>query len=269
MSKVIILTDRNNKLKYEQNKKMLFKSRLEMKSSHSKNIVPLSISNITSNKIKKTLKMKDNQKSSNKNEKINAYTHKKNLVYINGNNNIFRDEKNIYPKNFNSTFNNFAKNINKDNIFRNTHSKKETSKNYNSNKTFINKSLNNSIIGKSILYNKKIQNNNKKIIKKNKFNEKKKILSLSNSLTKSNRNNINTYNKKNINKNIKKNIFSTNENITNNHINDSIININYPKLQIKDFKISAISGTDNPQIIQEAYKLDIDEFISINTKSLS
>jgi len=98
MSKVIILTDRNNKLKYEQNKKMLFKSRLEMKSSHSKNIVPLSISNITSNKIKKTLKMKDNQKSSNKNEKINAYTHKKNLVYINGNNNIFRDEKNIYPK---------------------------------------------------------------------------------------------------------------------------------------------------------------------------
>ena len=30
----------------------------------------------------------------------------------------------------------------------------------------------------------------------------------------------------------------------------------------KDFKIIAISGTDNPQIIQEAYKLEIDEFIS-------
>ena len=30
----------------------------------------------------------------------------------------------------------------------------------------------------------------------------------------------------------------------------------------KDFKIVAISGTDNPQIIQEAYKLEIDEFIS-------
>jgi len=30
----------------------------------------------------------------------------------------------------------------------------------------------------------------------------------------------------------------------------------------RDFKIIAISGTDNPQIIQEAYKLDIDEFIS-------
>ena len=30
----------------------------------------------------------------------------------------------------------------------------------------------------------------------------------------------------------------------------------------KDFKIIAISGTDNPHIIQEAYKLEIDEFIS-------
>lgn len=29
----------------------------------------------------------------------------------------------------------------------------------------------------------------------------------------------------------------------------------------KDFKVVAISGTDNPQIIQEAYKLEIDEFI--------
>ena len=27
----------------------------------------------------------------------------------------------------------------------------------------------------------------------------------------------------------------------------------------KDFKIIAISGTDNPQIVQEAYKLEIDE----------
>ena len=30
----------------------------------------------------------------------------------------------------------------------------------------------------------------------------------------------------------------------------------------RDFKIIAISGTDNPQIIQEAYRLQIDEFIS-------
>ena len=30
----------------------------------------------------------------------------------------------------------------------------------------------------------------------------------------------------------------------------------------RDFKIVAISGTDNPQIIQDAYKLGIDEFIS-------
>ena len=30
----------------------------------------------------------------------------------------------------------------------------------------------------------------------------------------------------------------------------------------RDFKIIAISGTDNPQIIQEAFKLEIDEFIS-------
>ena len=29
----------------------------------------------------------------------------------------------------------------------------------------------------------------------------------------------------------------------------------------RDFKIIAISGTDNPQIVQEAFKLDIDEFI--------
>lgn len=30
----------------------------------------------------------------------------------------------------------------------------------------------------------------------------------------------------------------------------------------RDFKIIAISGTDNPEIVQEAYKLEIDEFIS-------
>jgi len=30
----------------------------------------------------------------------------------------------------------------------------------------------------------------------------------------------------------------------------------------RDFKIIAVSGTDNPQIIQDAYKLEIDEFIS-------
>lgn len=30
----------------------------------------------------------------------------------------------------------------------------------------------------------------------------------------------------------------------------------------RDFKIIAVSGTDDPQIIQEAYKLEIDEFIS-------
>ncbi len=29
----------------------------------------------------------------------------------------------------------------------------------------------------------------------------------------------------------------------------------------RDFKIVAISGTDNPQVVQEAYKLEIDEFI--------
>ncbi len=30
----------------------------------------------------------------------------------------------------------------------------------------------------------------------------------------------------------------------------------------RDFKIIAVSGTDNPEIIQEAYKLEIDEFVS-------
>ena len=30
----------------------------------------------------------------------------------------------------------------------------------------------------------------------------------------------------------------------------------------RDFKIIAVSGTDNTEIIQEAYKLQIDEFVS-------
>ncbi len=34
------------------------------------------------------------------------------------------------------------------------------------------------------------------------------------------------------------------------------------KEENRDFKIVAVSGTDNPQIIQEAYKYEIDEFIS-------
>ena len=48
MSKVIILSDRNNhQIKYD--KKLLFKSRLEINSSRRKNYIPLSISNNQSN----------------------------------------------------------------------------------------------------------------------------------------------------------------------------------------------------------------------------
>ena len=72
---------------------------------------------------------------------LKPYSHKKNISYINGNtNNIYRDKNIISCKYFNSTFNNFTKNINKNND--NINSKNNININYNSNKTFINKSLN-------------------------------------------------------------------------------------------------------------------------------
>ena len=243
MSKVIVLTDRTNPLKIEENKRLLFKSRLNMSSSHRKNLASLSIPNSQLNINKKSLIIKEKNKFSNKKEKVNPYTHKKNITYINGNNgnNNHLKDRNFNFKYFNSTFNNFSKNLKHD-IINNNYKKekeKETNKNYYSNKTFINKSLNNSVIGKSVFGGRKIKNfeKNKKRQKNELPRAKKKILSLSNSLTKS-KNNKNKnkdyykyYKKEFINKNIKKNIFAIRDNKYNN-----IKSENNPKLPNKDYK---------------------------------
>ena len=237
MSKVLILTERNSNLKYEENKRILFKSRLNMSSSHRKNNASLSITNSQLNLNKKLLYIKDIQKSSNKKEKINPYNYKKNYIYINGNQNL-NDRKNIINfNNFNSSFNHFSNNI-KHNLINNNLIKEKYI--YCSNKTFINKSLNNSVIGKPFLGVKKIKNIEKNKLKKkiDLLKAKKKILSLSNSLTTTSKRNKNIdyskYNKKqyNIHKNyINKNIFTIKESEFNN-----LKLGNYPKLTIKDFK---------------------------------
>ena len=239
MSKVIILTDRNNLLKIEENKRLLFKSRLNMSSTHRKNLASLSIPNSQLNINKKSLIIKEKNKFSNKKEKVNPYTHKKNITYINGNNNHLKDRNNINFKNFNSTFNNFSKNIKHDIINNNYKKEKGTNKNYYSNKTFIKKSLHNSVIGKSVFGGKKIKKyeKNKKKVNNDLPRAKKKILSLSNSLNKSNKKknkNIDfykNYKKEIINKNIKKNILALRESKYN-----SIKSDNIPKLPIKDYK---------------------------------
>ena len=239
MSKVIILTDRNNPLKIEENKRLLFKSRLNMSSSHRKNLASLSIPNSQLNINKQYLVIKEKNKFTNKKEKVNPYTHRKNITYINGNNNHLKDRNNFNFKNFNSTFNNFSKNIKNDKINNNYKKvkQKENNKNYYSNKTFINKSLNNSVIGKSVLNGRKIKNfeKNKKRQKKDQLRAKKKIISLSNSLTKSNKNKNNDYykyyKKEFINKNIKKNILTIREDQYN-----SIKSENIPNLPIKEHK---------------------------------
>ena len=135
MSKVIILTERNNQLNTEDNKRLLFKCRLDMSSSHRKNLASLSINNSQLHIKKKPLYTKEQKYS--KKEKLNPYTRKKNITYADGRNNAFKEGRNINTKNFNSTFNNFAKNI-KNDIIKNK-IKKENNKNYNSNKTFIKK----------------------------------------------------------------------------------------------------------------------------------
>ena len=246
MSKVIILSDRNNhQIKYD--KKLLFKSRLEINSSRRKNYIPLSISNNQSNTNKKSSYIKDNNKNSLKKEQLKPYNHKKNITYINGNNSNnflndfkFNSKKYINIKNYNSTFNNFAKNIKHD-LNKNNNNKE----NYFSNKTFMKKNLNNSVIGKNILREKKMQNFEKlKNIKNNKNDDrsKKRIMSLSNSLSKSskiksgNRTNrrANNININNLNQNFL-NINKNNSIINHISYNNTIITANYPKLPIKEF----------------------------------
>ena len=243
MSKVIILSERNNSLKYD--KKLLFKSRLEINSSRRKNFVPLSITSNQSNTNKKSSYIKDYQKYSQKKEKLRPYYHKKNITYINGNINIFNEiksnsKKYMNIKNYNSTFNNFAKNLKHD--LNNNITNKD---NYYSNKTFLKKNLNNSVIGKPIMREKKYQNfdKNKKHKKNNDFRAKKRILSLSNSLSKSNKIKYGQINKKeSINRIYNKNILTINKNNSNiHHIvynNNTIITANYSKLPIKEFKIN-------------------------------
>ena len=65
----------------------------------------------------------------------------------------FNSKNYLNIKNYNSTFNHFAKNI-KHELNNNLINRD----NYNSNKTFIKKNLNNSVIGKSILREKKMKN---------------------------------------------------------------------------------------------------------------
>ena len=219
MSKVIILTERNNQLNNEENKRLLFKCRLDISSSHRKNLASLSINNSQMHIKKKPLYTKEQKYS--KKEKLNPYSHKKNIAYSNRNNNIFKEGRNANTKNFNSTFINFAKNIKHDII--NNNRKKGNNKNYNSNKTFINKSLNNSIVGKPILAGKQIKNNvlNKMKKKKEQHRAKKKILSLSNSLTKSNKNkkkDININKKEYVDKFFNKNNSTIKDNKNNNTI---------------------------------------------------
>lgn len=244
MSKVIILSDRNNQIKYD--KKLLFKSRLEINSSRRKNLAPISISNNPSNTNKRSSYIKESHKNSQKKEQIKPYNHKKNISYINGYTNgnalngfKFNSKKYINIKNYNSTFNHFAKNINHE--LNNNLINRD---NYNSNKTFIKKNLNNSVIGKNILREKKMKNFEKlnKYKKKNEVRSQKRIMSLSNSLSKSSRiksgyktnkraNNINI-------NNLNKNIFTINKNNSIiNHIsyNNTLITANYPKLPIKEF----------------------------------
>ena len=103
MSKVIILSDRNNhQIKYD--KKLLFKSRLEINSSRRKNYIPLSISNnnITQNEeeISNTNMNNINEISDKENKELNTNldidkeTEKKesqkiSIEYDNDNNNFY------------------------------------------------------------------------------------------------------------------------------------------------------------------------------------
>lgn len=256
MSRVIILTDRNNSSKYYNQKKALFESRLQMNSSRKKNNFPLSISNNSSNVSRKSSYIKNYIKNSK--EKINIYYYNnKNTSNLNSNKNIFNDnnsnnnmtsKNNITIKNYNSTFNNFARELKKY-IYNNNNDNIniQNNKKFYSNKTFLNKSLNNSVIGKSIIHSKNIGNFEKiNKLKNEESKKKKKVLSLSNSLNKDKNINNKQYNenikikKKLIENNVKKKFLILKDKIdkSNNNDNDlkysnTIITSNYPKLPLR------------------------------------
>ena len=247
MSRVIILTERNNASKYCKEKRAFYESRLQMSSSLRKNFFPPSIANNQSDFSKKSSYIKNSKEKSH---------HIRNSTFINSNKDIFNNmtsKKNINIKNYNSTFNNFTKEI-KNYIYNNNKIYRENNKMYNSNKTFMNQSLNNSVIGKSIIHNKYIEQMEKiKKLENDELKIRKKILSLSNSLNKSSKNkdiknqqhnDSDKIKKKFLDKNIKKKLLNLKEknksNIhshTNINYSKTIITSNYPKLQMKEYKV--------------------------------
>ena len=248
MSKVVILTERNNLSKYSKQKKSLFESRLQMTSSRKRNFFPLSIANTQTGTTKNSSSIKYLVRNSKEKDKYKLYNQSKKISninsYNNSNNNIFNTKKS--KKIYNSTFNNFAKNIKQYIINKNSNLNKTNNKIYNSNKTFLNKSLNNSMVGKSMVHSKYLGDISKiKNLKKMEdIKIRKKILSLSNSVSKSTKNNTKyKQNKK------KKKDFENNKSIFNlkhsnnnlqiqSYINYSktIIASNYPKLPLKECK---------------------------------
>lgn len=265
MSKVIILTERNNLSKYSKQKKSLFESRLQMTSSRRRNFFPLSITNTQTGTSKNSSSIKYLMRNSKDNDKYKLYNKSKKLSNINSNNNsnnnILNTKKN--KKIYNSTFNNFAKNIKQ--IIINKNMNKTNNRIYNSNKTFLNKSLNNSMVGKSMVHSKYLYDFSKiKNLKKMEdLKIRKKILSLSNSISKLTKNNTkykqNKKKKKESENN--KSIFNLKQSNNNlqiqSYINYSktIITSNYPKLPIKEYKNKNYNINHNKQ--------------SINNKSIS
>jgi len=257
MSKVIILTERNNLSKYSKQKNSLFESRLQMISSRKRNFYPLSITNTQSGTTKNSSSIKYLVRHAKEKEKYKLYNQSKKISNLNSNsnsnNNIFNTKNN--KKIYNSTFNNFAKNI-KQYIINKT---KENNKIYNSNKTFMNKSLNNSMVGKSMIHSKYLCANSKiKNLKKMEdLKIRKKILSLSNSISKSTKNNTKYKHNKKKKKESENNksIFhlkNSNNNLQNkSYINYSktIIASNYSKLPIKEYKNKNSNINHNKKII--------------------
>ena len=248
MSKVIILTERNNLSKYSKQKKSLFESRLQMTSSRRRNFFPLSIANTQTGTSKNSSSIKYFVRTSREKEKdkYKLYNQSKKISNINSdnnsNNNILNTKKN--KKIYNSTFNNFAKNINKYIINKNNN--KTNNRIYNSNKVFLNKSLNNSMIGKSMIHSKYLYNisKNKNLKKLEHLKIRKKKLSLSSSINKSTKNNIKYKQNKKKKKESENNKSICNLKQSNNNLqiqsyinySKTIIASNYPKLPIEEYK---------------------------------
>ena len=248
MSKVIILTERNNLSKYSKQKKSLFESRLQMTSSRRRNFFPLSIANTQTGTSKNSSSIKYFVRTSREKEKdkYKLYNQSKKISNINSDNNsninILNTKKN--KKIYNSTFNNFAKNLNKYIINKNNN--KTNNRIYNSNKVFLNKSLNNSMIGKSMIHSKYLYNisKNKNLKKLEHLKIRKKKLSLSSSINKSTKNNIKYKQNKKKKKESENNKSICNLKQSNNNLqiqsyinySKTIIASNYPKLPIEEYK---------------------------------